>query len=244
MYNDLLCISDLKSKVILLLLDLSAAFDTVNHSILLTKLKQQFGITGTVLDWFKSYLDGRSFTVTIDRCKSKRCFLRIGVPQGSILGPILLILYTKELETIVKKHGFNIHLYADDTQLYIEFNPLCQNMTNIEENLINCLKEVKDWMTSNRLKLNSDKTEILTVQTKHNSSIRSFKAIELEPGEEAIETSKIVKSLDLYYSMNILPLKITSTVSSIVLTCICVIFGSSHQSLTMNSNDTASFSLN
>ena len=199
MYNDLLCISDLKSKVVLLLLDLSAAFDTVNHSILLTKLKQQFGITGTVLDWFKSYLDGRSFTVTFDRCKSKRCFLRIGVPQGSILGPILFILYTKELETIVKKYGFNIHLYADDTQLYIEFNPLCQNMTNIEENLIDCLKEVKDWMTSNRLKLNSDKTEILTVQTKHNSSIRSFKAIELEPGKEAIETSKVVKSLGVLF---------------------------------------------
>ena len=85
MYNDLLCITDMKSKVILLLLDLSAAFDTVNHGILISKLKNQFGISGDVLNWFRSYLNGRSFTVTIDKCRSKTCFLRIGVPQGSIL---------------------------------------------------------------------------------------------------------------------------------------------------------------
>ena len=104
-YNDLLCLSDVKSKVILLLLDLSAAFDTINHSILLRKLYNKFGITGTVLQWFESYLDQRSFTVTINESKSERCFLVIGVPQGSILGPILFILYTKELESIARKHG-------------------------------------------------------------------------------------------------------------------------------------------
>ena len=199
MYNDLLCISDLKSKVILLLLDLSAAFDTVNHGILLSKLKKQFGISGDVLNWFRSYLDGRSFTVTIDKSKSRRCFLRIGVPQGSILGPILFILYTKELEDIAKKHGFNIHLYADDTQLYIEFNPLYHDMTNIEQTLINCLEEIKAWMTSNRLKLNSDKTEVLTVQTRNNFSARSFEAIQLETGVEPIEASRVVKSLGVKF---------------------------------------------
>ena len=94
-YNDLLCISDVKSKVILLLLDLSAAFDTVNHERLLSKLTKQLGILGNALEWFKSYLNSRSLTVTIDRFRSKQCYLRIGVPQGSILGPILFILYTK-----------------------------------------------------------------------------------------------------------------------------------------------------
>ena len=169
-YNDLLCISDVKSKVILLLLDLSAAFDTVNHEILLSKLTKQFGISGNALEWFKSYLNGRSFTVTIDRFRSKQCYLRIGVPQGSILGPILFILYTKELESIVRKHGFSIHLYADDTQLYVEFNPLYHNMANIEESLIKCLEEVKAWMSNNKLKLNPDKTEVLTVQKRNNFS--------------------------------------------------------------------------
>ena len=81
-YNDLLCISDLKSKVILLLLDLSAAFDTIDHSHLLNKLVHKFGIKDNVHQWFKSYLSGRSFTVTINQAKSKKAFLRIGVPQG------------------------------------------------------------------------------------------------------------------------------------------------------------------
>jgi hypothetical protein len=199
MYNDLLCISDLKSKVILLLLDLSAAFDTVSHKILLTKLKQKFGMSGSVLDWFKSYLDGRSFTVTIDKSRSKRCYLRIGVPQGSILGPILFILYTKELENIVKKHGFNIHLYADDTQLYIEFNPLFTDMTNIEEKLIDCLKDVKIWMTRNKLKLNPDKTEILTVKTRNNFRPNTHEAVNLESGGVPTETSTVVKSLGVLF---------------------------------------------
>ena len=76
-YNDLLCISDMKSKVILLLLDLSAAFDTVNHNLLLIKLKKDFGFEGTVLEWFTSYLNNRSFTVTIDKSRST-LFLSLG----------------------------------------------------------------------------------------------------------------------------------------------------------------------
>ncbi|KAL5261579.1 hypothetical protein ACHWQZ_G007325 [Mnemiopsis leidyi] len=199
-YNDLLCISDVKSKVILLLLDLSAAFDTVNHEILLSKLRKQFGISGIAFEWFKSYLNGRSFTVTIDKYRSKRCFLRIGVPQGSILGPILFILYTKELENIVRKHGFSIHLYADDTQLYIEFNPLYQKMTNIEEALMKCLDEIKVWMTSNKLKLNPDKTEVLTVQMKNNFNPHTIEAIQLDSGMEPVETSKVVKSLGVLFN--------------------------------------------
>ena len=198
-YNDLLCISDVKSKVILLLLDLSAAFDTVNHEILLSKLTKQFGISGNALEWFKSYLNGRSFTVTIDRFRSKQCYLRIGVPQGSILGPILFILYTKELESIVRKHGFSIHLYADDTQLYVEFNPLYHNMANIEESLIKCLEEVKAWMSNNKLKLNPDKTEVLTVQKRNNFSPTTVKAIQLEEGKEPTETSRVVKSLGVLF---------------------------------------------
>ena len=199
MYNDLLCISDLKNKVVLLLLDLSAAFDTVNHKILLAKLKSKFGISGDVWNWFRSYLDGRSFTVTVEKSKSKGCVLKIGVPQGSILGPILFILYTKELESIARKHGLNIHLYADDTQLYIEFNPLYQNISNIEERMIDCLQEIKAWMTKNKLKLNSDKTEVLTVQTRNNFTTWSLDDIQLDRDGEPVQPSKVVKSLGVLF---------------------------------------------
>ena len=198
-YNDLLCISDLKNKVILLLLDLSAAFDTVNHKLLLNKLYKKFGISGSVLDWFKSYLGERSFTVVINRSRSSKCFLRIGVPQGSILGPILFILYTKELESIAKKHGFNIHLYADDSQMYIEFNPLFQDISSIETRIIDGVNEIKDWMALNKLKINPDKTEALVIQTKNNLHPWSLDKIQLERNDEPIVPSLMVENLGIMF---------------------------------------------
>ena len=105
----------------LLLLDLSAAFDTVNHSLLLSRLENSFGITGTVLQWFHSYLTGRSQFVEINDTKSSVRDLTVGVPQGSVLGPILYLLYTAPLAEIIRSHGLVYHFYADDTQLYISF---------------------------------------------------------------------------------------------------------------------------
>ena len=170
-YNDLLCISDARTKVIMLMLDLSAAFDTVCHEKLLKKLYRNFGLAGNVLRWFQSYLDGRSFSVIINKSRSGNCILKIGVPQGSILGPILFILYTKELNYIANKHGFNIHLYADDTQMYLEFNPLFEDISKFEEKIVQCMNDIKNWMLANKLKLNPDKTEVLTVQSRNNFNL-------------------------------------------------------------------------
>ena len=198
-YNDLLCLNDTKNKVVLLLLDLSAAFDTVNHNLLLSKLKKHYGLSSVVLKWFQSYLAERSFTVSIKQSRSNRCYLRIGVPQGSILGPILFILYTKELNLIANKHGFHIHLYADDTQLYIEFNPLFQDMSSIEEKVVLCLEEIKHWMSSNNLKLNPDKTEALTAQSRNNHETWSVNSIKTSTCGDSIELSGVVKSLGVLF---------------------------------------------
>ena len=198
-YNDLLCLNDAKSKVVLLLLDLSAAFDTVNHDILIAKLKKVYGLKCNVINWFKSYLSDRTFTVTINGKRSSKCYLRIGVPQGSILGPILFILYTKELNLIAGKHGFSIHLYADDTQLYIEFNPLVQNFSDIEERIIACLQDIKNWMELNKLKLNPDKTEALLTQTRNNFHTFTVEDIQLGQADEKITPSPVVKSLGVLF---------------------------------------------
>ena len=114
-HNDILVTIDKRSKVVLLLLDPSAAFDTVNHQRLLKKLQYFYGIKGVTLEWIRSYLQSRSFSVKVKDSCSPETVLEVGVPQGSILGPLLFILYTKDLENIANRHNCKIHLYADDT---------------------------------------------------------------------------------------------------------------------------------
>ena len=159
--NDLLMLMDKKDNTVLLLLDLSAAFDTINHSLLLKRLKYTYNITGSALAWIESYLKERKFMVLINDCKSPECSLEIGVPQGSILGPLLFILYTKDLEKIVTKYGLSIHLYADDTQVYFSFdvNCSCPDLSMMKH----CFAEIKSWMSANYLKLNDDKTEFVDI---------------------------------------------------------------------------------
>ena len=103
------------------LLDLSAAFDTVNHDILLRRLETTFGITGTALQWFSSYLGNRSQRIVFGDGVSESFYLVRGVPQGSCLGPLLFTLYAWRLFEVTKHHFHSAHAYADDTQLYVSF---------------------------------------------------------------------------------------------------------------------------
>ena len=107
---------------VLVLLDLSAAFDTIDHDILFHRLQHVFGIQGTMLSWFRSYLTKRFQTVSIQGTHSDPIELCCGVPQGSVLGSIIFILYTQPLTSVILKHPVSHMLCADDMQLYTSFD--------------------------------------------------------------------------------------------------------------------------
>ena len=107
-----------------MLLELSWAFDTIDLSILLSRLQHKFGFDGLVLSWFKSCLTGRSFKVLVNDVLSDTFDQQLGVPLGSCLGPLLFVLYFSKLFEITGCYLRNIHVYADDTQLYISFSPM------------------------------------------------------------------------------------------------------------------------
>ena len=118
-HNDISVYLDKGHVTTLTLLDLFAAFDTIDHNTLTNRLAEWYGVSGMALAWFKSYLCGRHQQIKIDKSFSDSILFEHGVPQGSVLGPLLFSLYTARLSTIISSNGLSQHLYADDTQIYI-----------------------------------------------------------------------------------------------------------------------------
>ena len=144
---------------VLILLDLSAAFDMVNHQLLISTLAEM-GISGTALSWIASYQADRSYQVAWRGSVSAPHPLLTGVPQGSVLGPLLFSLYTKSLGSVIKSHVFSYHCYADDTQLFLSFPP---SATQVNKKISACLADISSWMARYPLKLNLNKTELLYI---------------------------------------------------------------------------------
>jgi hypothetical protein len=153
--SELLEVLDKGRSAFLILLDLSAAFDTVDHELLLRALNTHYHITGNALSWFRSYLHSRSYTVRINDAHSTVHSLPTGVPQGSVLGPILFNTFSSGLAGIFEEFQVSAYCYADDVQFYVSFKDDEEDARSLVDQLF---KRLSDWMNNNHLKLNADKT--------------------------------------------------------------------------------------
>ena len=217
--NDILCQVDKKCGTILVLLDLSAAFDTIDHATLLTLLREKFGLHGTVLQWFKSYLSNRTSSVTIDGESSRPSAGLYGVPQGSVLGPVIFTMYTSPLVNIMKHHKLSFHCYADDTQLYLSFDAsspsaLLDTIAKVEA----CVLDIKTWMNKNLLKLNDDKTEVLIITSPYFK--KQIPDLSVRVGNSSITPAVTARNIGVIFD-NTLQLK--SHVSDICKRAMCQI---------------------
>ena len=160
--DELLLSCDKKKITLLLFLDLSAAFDTVDQRKLLNILSDEIGVRGTALKWFESFLLGRTQKVKIGDAYSVENMLDYGVPQGSILGPKLFNIYTRSFPIAMQNIGYSAEGFADDQQLRKQFNLLFQ-IDALGENLDDCFQVIDSWMIEYFLKLNAGKTKIMVV---------------------------------------------------------------------------------
>ena len=199
--NDLLMALDSGCSVILLMLDLSAAFDTIDHSIMLHRLSFRFGIKEKALKWFESYLSDRRQAFVVNAKTSSWHSLPFGVPQGSVLGPILFTMYISPLGDLVRQHNVSYHMYADDTQLSLSFRSNDHESIEVAKSSIEqCVLVIKKWMASNFLKLNDDKTELLVFHPKHieTPSLRSIAV-----GDEVINPSECARNIGVMLDQNL-----------------------------------------
>lgn len=193
--DDILRAVDRGQCVLLVLLDLSAAFDTIDHSTLLKLLSERFGIGGTALKWFNSYLSNRSQSVIIDGTESDVWNILFGVPQGSVLGPVLFTIYTSPLGDILRHHNVSYHLYADDTQIYLsfDFTRIAEAITKVET----CIMDIRQWMATNFLRLNDDKTEFIIIGSECN--LKKVPLSFLSVGKDRIDPAKSVRNIGAYF---------------------------------------------
>jgi len=157
--GDILRILDSGDLATLALLDLSAAFDTVDHDVMLCRLRVSYGLTGVSLQWFTSYLLGRTQHIRYAGHSSNESPVKYGVPQGSVLGPILFILYTADLVPLIEQHGLVPHIYADEAQIVGSCDS--SNPLSLCRRVEICLADVASWMSSNQLQLNTSKSELM-----------------------------------------------------------------------------------
>ena len=214
--NDILLNMNQQRVTLLILLYLRAAFDTVDHTILLNRLSRDFGITGHVYSWFESYLHNRSQSVSINCGTSNKFHTKYGVPQGSCLGPLLFVLYSSKLFKIIERHLPDVHTYADETQLYISFNADSRAEQSAALSAMqNCTADIRKWMLQDRVRLNDDKTEFIIIGKRQQLAKVNIDSMQV--GESSITPASRVKNLGCWFDEQ---LKMDTQINSIYKTAL------------------------
>ena len=203
---DILDAMDNKSVTCLVLLDLSAAFDTVSHCELINRLKYRFGLGGVVLQWITNYLMDRTQCIVIDANgndpttgSSGFTSVKQGVPQGSSLGPKLFMMFLSPVGDICKKHNIIFHFYTDDSQIYMTFKPALDS--DKEEclcNLEHCIDEIRTWIATNYLKFNMGKTEFVVFGNKHQLTKADAINMSIRVGQDTIQCKQTARNLGYF----------------------------------------------
>ena len=177
------------------LLDISAAFDTIDHDSLFVILDKYIGITGSAIQLLKSCFSGRSQRVLIDDVMSGVANIVCGVPQGYVLGPLKFCLYLLPLGAILKYHGIGYHMYVDDTQFYISFK--CNNSLSSLPKLNNCISDIRVWMIKNNKKNNVSKTEFIVFR--FPQAKQDLSSLSLYVGDSIIQQYSKVMDLGVIF---------------------------------------------
>lgn len=175
----------------LCLLDIRKCFDTIDHTLLLEKLNR-YGVKGVELHWFKSYLNNRSQKVVCNNETSNTLDTDIGVPQGSILGPILFLVFINDLSQNIKSGQCN--LYADDTLLYTSSKTIAE----VADSLQKCLNEALIWYENNNLCLNADKSKVMIISSNRNREASSLTSLNLDLDGIPLQTTNSAKYLGIF----------------------------------------------
>ena len=175
-------------------LDLSAAFDTVNHSILKSVIEHYFGIKDTALKWLSSYISNRQFAAKIGSSLLHAHTINFSVPQGSILGPVHISCYVSTLPEVIKQNSDTIILsYADDHAFTHAFT---QKDKLVKQTVEEKVSRIKSWMSMNHLQMNDTKTELITFGTTHLLNKKNLDSITF--GDTTVKSSKMIKFLGVH----------------------------------------------
>ena len=196
-FNDILFSIDQGGSEILVLLDLSPAFDTIDHTVLFDVWDDTFGIPGTALFQLKSYLHDRTQCVQIDGIISEYAKLVCGVPQGSVLGPWNFCMYMYPIGSMLRNHGIYFHIYANDTQLYIKFDRSDPSIALEKNNL--CISDIRTWMIKTRL--SDSKTEFLVLTSSFFK--QPFNDLQINVGNSEINPSLSGRSLGVIFDSHL-----------------------------------------